>query len=325
MKKFAIISVVFGILLMFFGCEKEPEKIIEYPKFTLYISPETDTVVVGSKVPITIGTDGGDSLTFSADGTATVHSYTHPEGLNGVWYITDTLYVGSDGANLANIAAFQFIEGIDDPIVKSGQSSIVGRHPELTVAADQTLIPWRTNALITIKTIFCDSLWTDLPGVDGLNGIYSTPVLDTTTTYHFKLFNSISGDVIEASETIYVKDPTRADTISNKCGPPWLFTGLAFSPDGVVWNVADIRYCASDNTQEFCLNPEQKAYMRFGEIRCDTEQDVVNPWHLSSNGEFLFRGESELWPLRITKLTIDTLEYTYHYSGFDITRETWTR
>lgn len=320
MKKIVLLLSVFGLFLaLLIGCEKDIDPPEPVPtKFIVEVEPTTDTIVyVGEDVVFSINTTADSFNLFT--NTGFTKTFIGP----GIY--TFTMPIIKTGRN--ELFGYFFKEGYDR---KTIDRLVIGKAPFIELYsipyADEFPIPWLTSCSIKITSAGGDSLWTDLPGVNGaISGTFPTPVLDTTTTYHFRLFNTQSGDVAEANETIYVKDPTRADTLSNKCGSPWIYSGLAFSPDGVVWNIAEIRYCSSDNTQEFL--PEGQVYMRYGEIRCGTEQDVVNPWSLSLNGEYLTIGDTNNVPfiLHIEKITINTLEYTYHFPGFDITKETWIR
>lgn len=314
MRKIVLFSLVFSFLLILIGCDQDNDPPAEQKQYNYEVHPTNHDVLIGET----------DTLYYSSNADSL--NITTPAGV-----ITDkdptagTLAYAMGEEGMSEVT-FDFIWN-GPTIIHGTKSCFVTGHLPIKMNAADTQISWRTSASITIETFDADSLWTDIEGWNSssTSGTIETPTLDFSQTYHAISYKN-GGETGRDSVSINVDAPTRSDTISNKCGLPWTFSGLAFSPDGIIWNIADIRYCASDNTLEF--SPAGQSYMRYGEIRCDTEQDVVNLWYLSPDGEYLTIGDTNIvvpFVLHIEKITMDTLEYTYHFPGFDITRETWTR
>lgn len=197
------------------------------------------------------------------------------------------LYIAEEGSFEVNFKFF-WNDSLS-PFTSNKQCTITSYQP-LQVTFPTDPIPWRTGATFHLETHFADSTVISYSGIDTvITGNYpryfTTNPLDSNTVIRVVTYNKLGK--VEASETIYVKDPTREDTLSYKMGP-WKMVKLEFKYLDGPWHEEAVSLCLSDDLVYYYLYPEKTGLYDIGEIPCfEGESNRTGFWYLENEDTVL--------------------------------------
>lgn len=260
--------------LLFVGCEKD----IEGP--SVKVSPENLTIDYNESASITLTVKNG--LLINSD----------LPGFNNIQISDQIKSFELETPQLINSVTYNFVVFGENEMISNASVTITVKDapklPKCEITATPTQIQYSGTALINISVTDAYSLVTDLPGVQGVSGVFQTPVLSETIWYRFTFIgpggttkDSIQIVVIQPSLHVQMLTANSLRAVSSResyvsAEGPWTITPIDYTTP-----------CMMDNVYTFSLNG--KAIFSQGLLCAGGTVDPVEfDWSLE--GDSLNRG-----------------------------------